>query len=250
MSYDKCFTKQAAAYRKFRPTYPQSLFDFLTAQSKHRDLVWDVGTGNGQAARALVKTFSKVIATDVAEAQIKEAVPEANITFVVAPAEKAPLDDRSADLVTVAQAIHWFELETFYREVRRVLKPGGLVAAWSYNFSSLEDKTLHKIIDDYGRIFLGPYWSSRLKVVHDDYRSLPFPFTPVEAPRLTLSFDWSYEQLKGYFDSWSVTQSYKDANGGKDPFETIRGDVKKAWGNLERKVAVVWPMTLKVGRLE
>lgn len=250
MSYDKCFTKQAAVYSKFRPTYPHTIYDYLNTEVERHNLAWDVGTGNGQAARALAKTFSQVIATDVAEAQIKEAAPEKNISFLVAPAEKSPLDSYTADLVTVAQAIHWFDLDAFYKEVRRVLRPGGLVSAWSYNFFALKEPALHKLLDDYGRIFLGSYWAPRIKLVHDDYKSLPFPFEELPAPKVELAHDWNYPQLKGYLDSWSAAQSYKDANGGKDPFETIRREVEKAWGDPERVVPVVWPMAFKVGRVE
>lgn len=249
MSFSHCFTKQAATYSKFRPTYPDTLFDFLAKESPGRELAWDVGTGNGQAARALAKRYSKVIATDVAEAQIREAIPEKNITFAVAPAEKSPLQDRSADVVTVGQAIHWFDLVAFYSEVRRVLRPGGLISAWSYDFFALEEKRLHRIFDEYARIFLAPYWSPRLKLVEQGYRNLPFPFTEVPAPELTLSFDWNYAQVRGYLDSWSASQSYKDKNGGQDPFETIRAEVETLWGEPARTFHFVWPLAFKVGRV-
>jgi SAM-dependent methyltransferase len=248
MSYAHLFTKQSGSYSKFRPSYPEALFDFLAEECPRRELVWDVGTGNGQAARSLAHRFDKVIATDVAEAQIAAATPEPRVTFLVSPAEKSPLESGTADLVSVAQALHWFHLDAFYAEVRRVLRPGGLIAVWTYGWFTT-DEPLHSLVDNYGKVFLGPYWTSRSKIVEEGYRSLPFPFAEVQAPRFQMSADWTYPQLRGYLDSWSATQLYKDREGGKDPYDTVRSRIEEAWGDPDRIHPIVWDLTLKVGRV-
>lgn len=248
MAFSHLFTKQASSYRKFRPVYPEALFDFLAKQCRGTRLAWDCGTGNGQAARALAKRFSKVIATDVAEAQIREAVEEERVSFLVAPAEAVPLETGSVDLVTVAQAVHWFQLEKFYAEARRVLAPGGLIAIWGYGYFTTTS-TLQATLDEYGRRTLGDYWTGPIKLVQEGYRNLPFPFEKVGAPTFTISADWNLAQLKGYFDSWSATQAYKDAHGGLDPFELLAPKLATLWGPPEKTVRFDWEIFLKVGRV-
>jgi SAM-dependent methyltransferase len=239
------FDKQAATYRKFRPTYPEALYDFLAGLCPKREIAWDVGTGNGQAAAPLAKRFEKVVATDVAEGQISEATPIPGVTFLVCPAEKAPVE--RADLVTVAQAVHWFDLDRFYAEVKRVLGPDGVIAVWGYGFIRTEEP-LNALLDHYGRNTLGPYWSEKVRDLQDGYRKLPFPFTEIETPRFIMTQDWNYSQLRGYFDSWSAAQIYKDSHGGRDPFELVRREVETAWQSPEKTYRFEWSLSLKVGR--
>lgn len=74
---------------------------------------------------------TQVLATDGNEAQLRHATPAPNVTYQHGDAHSIPLQDSSADLVTAASALHWFELPQFYKEVRRVLKTHGCLAAWA-----------------------------------------------------------------------------------------------------------------------
>jgi SAM-dependent methyltransferase len=248
MSYQHCFSKQAADYARFRPTYPNSLYEYLVSVTTAQGLVWDCGTGNGQAAVALARFFREVVATDVSEAQIRQGMPSPRVRYEVAPAEKAPLADGSADLVTVAQAVHWFDLDRFYSEVKRVGAPGSVVALWGYGFFRTEEP-IHGIVDRFGRETLKPYWPDRIHYVQNGYRDLPFPFAPLEAPRLSFSLEWSLPMLRGYLSSWSATQKYKDAHGGRDPFDLIREPLEGAWGEPSVLKRFIWDIPLLVGRI-
>ena len=132
------FSGHARHYAAHRPGYPAELFDFLAAECRARDLAWDCATGNGQAARSLASRFRRVVATDASAEQIASAEPAEGVDFYVAPAEASALPAGSVDLVTVAQALHWFNIERFFEEADRVLKPGGLLACWSYHHCRVE----------------------------------------------------------------------------------------------------------------
>ncbi len=126
------FSAHAAEYAQHRPHYPAGLFDWLTGQCSAHDLAWDCGTGNGQAALALADRFEQVVASDLSAEQIDCARPHARITYRLTPAAASGLANHSCDLITVAQALHWFCHDAFYAEVQRVLKPGAWFAAWTY----------------------------------------------------------------------------------------------------------------------
>jgi SAM-dependent methyltransferase len=151
------FSGHAADYAKARPSYPPELFAWLAQQCAGHDLTWDCGTGNGQAARALAEHFRRVHATDLSAEQIAQAEPDPRIDYLAAPAEVSGLPDRCCDLVTVAQALHWFCGEPFYAEVQRVLKPGGVFAAWTYTLLRGEAE-LNAIVEDFYRNTIGPWW--------------------------------------------------------------------------------------------
>src|SRR5215204_4418200 len=102
------FSARAALYSKYRPQYPRPLFDWVTSLVEQHRLAWDCGTGNGQAATSLAAYFDNVVATDASESQIAEAAQHPGVEYRVATAYESGLAARSVDLVTVAQAIHWF----------------------------------------------------------------------------------------------------------------------------------------------
>ncbi len=126
------FSARAGDYARFRPSYPRALVEHLATLAPGRSLAWDVGTGSGQAALALADLFDHVVATDASAEQIRHAAPHFAVTYAQAREGRSGLPDASADLVTAAQAAHWFDLAAFYAEVRRVLRPGGVVALWCY----------------------------------------------------------------------------------------------------------------------
>lgn len=239
------FSKQAADYAKYRPAYPQALYDAIFRHVQHFDLAWDSATGNGQAAKALAKKFRQVIATDMSAQQIQHAEPEVNITYRVCPAEKTPFQDHSFDLVTVAQALHWFDFDAFYKELERVLKPDGLFAAWSYGVARVSPE-IDPVVDYLYNDLLGPCWDGRRILIDEEYRTIPFPLKHIEAPLLSIELEWTLEHFILYFaKTWSSVQTYVDQKGS-NPVDLIVPDLKKAWqGVSSRKIR--WPLYLLMG---
>jgi SAM-dependent methyltransferase len=240
------FSKQSKKYAASRPTYPQPLFDFLAGIVDRKDLAWDCATGNGQAAVALSKYFRKVIASDISKKQIENAKRKSNIRYKVFPAEKATLEDGSVDLVTVAQALHWFNFEGFYKEAKRVLRKDGVIAAWAYGLHSISpgiDKVTHHLYED----ILGEYWPEERKYIENKYEDVPFPFKQIPSPQFQIKLDWNLSELVDYLRTWSSVQKFMEKNSC-DPVKQILGDLEKAWGSQQRKRQVVWPVYMKVGR--
>jgi SAM-dependent methyltransferase len=241
------FSTQAATYAAFRPTYPRELFQFVAASAPARTLVWDCGTGSGQAAAALADDFERVIATDTSAKQLAEATPHPRIDYRVAPAESSGLGDHVADAVTVAQALHWFDIPRFYTEARRVLVPGGLVAVWTYNDPMLGDAGLDGQLQRFNRETVGKYWPPERQLVRDGYRTIPFPFTPVATPELVLMREWTLAELAGYVRSWSATARYA-AERATDPVVAFETELASEWGDPTARRQIRWPLVLMAGR--
>ena len=206
------FSGHATDYRAFRPAYPPEMFAFLAEAVPARDLVWDCGTGSGQAAVVLADHFARVYATDASAEQVKNAEQHPRVEYAVAPAEKCPLADHSANLVTVAQAIHWFDFDRFYAEVRRVTRPGGLLAVWTYDLHDVNpevDVVLHRLQAE----FVGPFWPPERKLVDAGYRTIPFPFPEVAAPRFEKTADWDWPRMAGYMGTWSGDEGVHQGEG-------------------------------------
>jgi len=243
------FSGHAELYREARPTYPDALFDWLAAQAPDRALAWDCGCGNGQASVALARHFARVIATDPSANQIADAEPHANIDYRVEPAERSSLAEASTSLVTVAQALHWFDFAAFYAEVRRVLKPGGVFAAWAYAACGAGDARIDDTIGHlYGDALTGPYWPPERAHIDAGYGTIPFPFTAIAAPEFPMAMRWNVDQLLAYLRSWSATQRYIKANG-EDPVGIIESDLRSAWGDPARVREVRWQFHLLAGRV-
>ncbi|OGI61354.1 MAG: SAM-dependent methyltransferase [Candidatus Muproteobacteria bacterium RBG_16_60_9] len=240
------FSAHSADYAKYRPNYPPTLFAWLATLAPARDLAWDVGTGSGQAALEVARHFARVIASDAAEAQLRNATAHACITYKVMPAEHTDLADRSVDLVTVAQAIHWFDFARFYDEVRRVLKPGGVIAVWTYAGTQVTPE-IDAIVRRYYTETVGSYWPPERALVDAKYRTIPFPFAELEAPRFHMEKHWDVEDLLGYLGTWSATKRYAQTRG-VDPIEELREPLAQAWGT-EGVRAVEWGLHIRVGRV-
>jgi len=228
MSFSDHFSSLASRYAAFRPSYPDDLFAWLASVAPAQDAVWDCACGSGQASKKLARYFAHVIATDASEEQLGEAEPDPKIEYRVALAEKSGLPDASVDLVTVAQAAHWFRHKEFYAEVRRVLKPKGVIALWTYDLLTLQDK---KIMENLQAFFetVEPFWPPERAYVSSGYRTLPFPFADeIEAPEMSMEVDWTLEHLMGYFRSWSSVKYYK-AENKIDPVDRIEADLKPLW---------------------
>ncbi len=240
------FSKQSKGYGKFRPLYPPEMYAHLSGLCADHGLAWDCATGTGQAARGLSPFFDRVVATDGSEKQITHATGPNNVDFRVATAEQSGLASSSVDLITVAQALHWFDREAFYQEVRRVLKPGGILAVWTYNLLCLEGE-IDSILNRFNEDIVGDYWPSERQLVRDEYRTISFPFPEVPMPQYAMEASWSMEELLGYLATWSSVARYKTTTG-RDPLAEIQADLTAAWGEVTSKKTVRWPLTFRVGK--
>jgi ubiquinone/menaquinone biosynthesis C-methylase UbiE len=246
MNFKDHFSTHAADYAEARPHYPPELFDWLSKQCPRRRLAWDAGCGNGQASVALAEHFSEVYATDPSQAQIANAIPHERVRYEVENAEDCQLGDHTANLVTVAQAYHWFDHERFCAEARRVLAPDGVVALWSYAESSVSTQ-VDPIVDELHHGTLGKDWPPERQHVLDRYRTLPFPFRPISSPPFEMHADWNLHQYLAYLSSWSASQRYRKRTG-QDPVQAITEAMRAAWGDAQAVRRVQWPLLLLVGR--
>jgi SAM-dependent methyltransferase len=237
------FSEQAADYAKFRPRYPRELFEYLGNIAPSRQLAWDCATGNGQAAVGLASVFDRVIATDASEKQIANAQPHERVEYRVAPAENSGIKSGTVDLIMVAQALHWFDLDRFYAEARRVLKPNGVLAASAYNLLRIEP-AINEIVNRYYHEVVGTFWPPE-RVLIEKFEELPLPFSEIQAPSFEMIGQWNLEHLVGYLRSWSATQRFIAAKGA-DPLEQITDELRGAWGNPQQARSVIWPLTLRV----
>lgn len=244
------FSKNAKLYSQHRPTYPQALFDFIFDQVSNKEYAWDCATGNGQAARELAKEFERVVATDISHKQIENAPKIKNIEYEICPAEKTNLEASSVDLVTVAQAIHWFDIPKFYEEVRRVLKPGGIIAIWAYPKADLVEPILNSVfLEFFEMLWEKECWPWERKYVDDGYTKIPFLFEEIAAPDFYLEFEQNFEEFIGYVKTWSSVSQY-EKKFGENPVEKILvPKMREAWGNLAEKKKLQTKLTVKIGKV-
>lgn len=242
------FSQQAAEYAKYRPNYPQTLYDFIFKHVRNFESAWDCATGNGQAAVILAQHFKHVYATDLSENQIRHADLKPNITYLACPAEKSPFQNHSFDLVTVAQALHWFDFVLFYPELQRVLKPEGIFAAWSYGLASVNPK-VDRIINYFYEDLLGPYWDKRRSLIDEKYQTIPFPLKRIQTPSMHMQAEWNLEHYVNYIaKTWSPVQTYLQQHGS-NPMNLILDDLKQAWGFSDIKT-ITWPIYLLLGSFQ
>ncbi|MDO8989378.1 MAG: class I SAM-dependent methyltransferase [Sideroxyarcus sp.] len=240
------FSPVAGPYAAFRPSYPDELFAWLAGIAPQRELAWDCGAGNGQATVALAPHFGQVLGTDISAAQLVSAPDLANVEYRVTPAECSGLPSRSVDLVTVAQAMHWFDLPKFHAEVLRVLKPGGVIAAWGYNRLAIDHPHIQKTLDHFYTETIGAYWPPERAHVENGYRDLDFPYRRIAAPQFSLFKAWTREHLLGYLRSWSAVGRFRAAHGS-DPVDGFAGEIGSHWPEGETR-RVEWPLFLHVGQ--
>jgi SAM-dependent methyltransferase len=247
MSFADHFSKQAAGYSHYRPRYPAELYTCLSSLTQQHEFAWDCATGNGQAARTLASLYNSVEATDASEQQIAQATPHDNIHYHVCEAGNTPFPDNQFDLITVAQALHWFDLEKFYAEVKRVSKPGGIFAAWCYGLFNISPD-IDKLIYHFYNETLGPFWPKERKHIHDGYASLAFPFERIAAPDFFMSSRWKLEQLLGYLGTWSAARYYRE-HYSQDPVRQLASELQPVWSNPQMQRDINWPIFLHVGRV-
>lgn len=239
------FSKQSETYQKFRPSYPNQLFAYLSSLTTEHDLAWDCGTGNGQSAAGLARFYEVVYASDPSKAQIENAAQNPKIRYKVEMAEKSSLEDKSVDILTVAQAIHWFDFDKFYAEAKRVLKQNGVIAVWTYTLPSISSE-IDSLIRHFHDNIVGEFWQAENKLVENEYTTIPFPFVEIETPAFTIDKLLLREDLIGLLRSWSATQKYIDKHD-QNPIDQIDSELLSLWPDDQQRPAK-WKLILKVGR--
>jgi len=248
------FSTQSKAYGRFRPQYPEELYEYLSGICEGHDLAWDCATGTGQAARGLSGYFNNVVATDASAAQIENTQGPGNVVFHRGLAEKSGLAAQSVDIITVAQALHWFDLDGFYREVKRVLKPNAVLAVWTYNLLEVAEDDIDRIIKKFDEDIIGTYWPDERQLVRDNYAAMAFPFDETDSaiPEFNMTMLWSLDDLMGYLATWSSVLAYKTARG-EDPLREVHSDLYDVWGSPNDKKGdkknIKWPLSFKIGRV-
>jgi ubiquinone/menaquinone biosynthesis C-methylase UbiE len=240
------FSRQAREYARFRPDYPPALVDWLAACAPRRGLAIDLATGSGQAAVDLARHFDLVLASDASADQLAHARRHPRVRYLRHAAECLPYRDRAADLLTVAQAVHWFDFDRFWPEVRRVLRTGGLCAAWTYEKFRV-DPAVDEVVDAFYTGVVGPFWPPERRHVEQAYRTLPFPLTEVAAPAFVLETDWTLDTVLRYLGTWSAVQRYRDARGA-DPLPALGERLRRPWPDGESR-RLRWPIHLRIGHV-
>lgn len=241
------FSDRAAGYAAHRPRYPRALVDFLADAAPGRERAWEAGCGSGQLTVGLAARFDRVIATDPSAEQLAHAPPHPRIEYRVATAEASGLPDRCADLAVAAQAAHWFDLEGYYAEVRRVARPGAVVALVCYDLLRVGDD-VDPIIARFYTDVLGPYWPPERRHVEDGYRSLPFPFDEIPAPDLEMRAEWTLADLLGYVRTWSAVRALERAEG-TGAVEALEEELVREWGDGGAPRPVRWPLAVRAGQV-
>ncbi len=242
------FSDTSDRYARYRPSYPPALFAWLASTSPQTERAWDVGTGSGQAARALGEHFTEVVATDASERQLERAEDHARVRYACAPAEHSGLADASVDLITVAQAAHWFDLPAFYAEVRRVARGPAVLALWCYSLLSI-DQVVDPVLQRFHLDTMGPWWPPERALTDSGYVTIPFPFDELTAPACSMVAQWDLADLLGYLGTWSSVRAYRQARGD-DPLQPLGADLAAAWGDPQARRDVRWPVHMRVGRVE
>ncbi|PCJ28686.1 MAG: SAM-dependent methyltransferase [SAR86 cluster bacterium] len=246
-NFNDQFSAHAKSYAAARPDYPAELFSYLKTLCNKHELAWDCATGNGQAAKSLAKIFTQVIATDASIEQIQQAQAAKNIEYRQMSAEEPFLQPGSVDLISVAQALHWFDTEAFYKNADSVLCSGGVLAVWSYGLPTISNELDRVVMHLYANILNG-YWPAERRIVEEQYANINFPYALIEGVEFHMTRRWSLQQLTDYLASWSAVRRYIDANNS-DPMQLVRKELIDAWAmQPEQDVEVRWPMVLKLGK--
>lgn len=241
------FSYQADAYAKYRPTYPPELFDYILSFVENRNTAWDCATGNGQAARVLANYFQRVEATDISEAQLKNAVQKEAIRYSISPAEQTSFPDNNFDLITVATAYHWFDWKAFHREATRVGKNNAVVAAWAYNIVQCDNEKINGAIQHFYYEVIYSYWDKERRHVESAYANVEFDFAPLLSNDFFIERKWNKEEFMGYLSSWSSVQNYIKKND-TSPLPIIEADLKTVWRDDAVKL-FRFPLFLRIGRV-
>lgn len=247
MSFADHFSGVSAAYAAFRPRYPDAVFDFLAREAPAREEAWDAGTGSGQAAVGLARHFHHITATDASAAQIEQATSDPRVTYRVGPAEASGLAHAAVDLVTVAQALHWFDRPRFWAEVRRILRPRGVIAVWTYTMFEIApqiDAIVHRFYSD----VVGPFWPPERRLTEERYQTIEFPFAEFAAPAFVIEQQVTLDDVAGYIRTWSATRGFMQHHR-QDPVDGLIAELGPVWGPPQQSRLARWPVAMRVGRI-
>ncbi|QHH93821.1 class I SAM-dependent methyltransferase [Acinetobacter gyllenbergii] len=237
------FSEQSELYQQARPTYPQSLVNSLIKQLNGFACAWDCGAGSGQLTQLIAPYFQQVVATDLSQNQLDQAPALPNVRYLQQAAEQTSFADQSFDLITVAQAIHWFDFEKFYAEVKRTLKPDGLVAVIGYGLIQLDDTDLNQRIDQLYHYTLKGFWDAERRYIDELYQSIPFPFEEISMPQFQIELSWTGPQLWDYLNTWSAVKHYQDQQH-VSPLASLQDILQ-----IQQPIGIRFPILLRVGRL-
>lgn len=240
------FSKIASAYAVFRPGYPQEIIDYIVSKVPRTGVALDVATGNGQLAQKLAFYFDQVYATDISAQQLENAVKATTIRYSVQPAEKTTFADHQFDLITVAQAVHWFDFNSFNKEIYRILKDDGIFVILGYSLLKTNPAT-DAVIKKLYKEILGDYWDKERQYIDAYYKTIPFPYDEITTKAFESHYEWDYEQLLGYLGTWSAVQHYKKQKKA-NPLDLIEADLKTSWEESDKKVT--FPLLLRIGKLQ
>ncbi|MVT10279.1 class I SAM-dependent methyltransferase [Chitinophaga tropicalis] len=240
------FSTQSDHYARYRPGYPDELFSYIAELTPGKEAAWDCGTGNGQVAGKLAAYFRQVYATDISQNQLDNAIPSPNISYSLQPAEKTSFPDKLFDLIIVAQAIHWFNFDDFYREVKRTLKQEGYLVVTGYHLLQIAEE-MDALIRSFYEDVVGPYWDEERRYIDEKYQTIPFPFEEIRTPEFSLKLEWTLEHLLGYLNTWSAVKHFQKKNG-YNPVDELKEGLRRAWGDQEYRT-ITLPLLLRIGRL-
>src|SRR4029450_1346722 len=244
-SFKAHFSQVASGYARYRPGYPASLFDTLAALAPARRMAWDCATRTGPAAVELGERFAHVIATDLSRDQLALAQPHPHVEYRLTSAEDSGLEPASADLITVAQAVHWFDFDRFYAEAKRVLVPQGVIAVWTYH-RAIADPQIQALTERFRARVEGD-WPPERRWVEEQYRTIPFPFREIVVEPIVHQEQWDLERLLGYLSPWAAVSQYRRRTG-HDPVADLRPELAAVWGDPASPRRLRWPIHLRVGR--
>lgn len=241
------FSKKSDCYARYRPGYPQQLFDFILDQVEKNDLALDCGTGNGQAATVLSNYFKKVYAIDISSNQIENAPRKQNIEYLICEAEQTPFPEETFDLITVAIAIHWFHFDTFYPEMQRIARNNCVFACWGYNLLYTDNKDFNELLKAFYSETLNGYWDHERRFVEQNYQTIPFPFEEIKNPGFEHTVQWSLFQIEGYLGTWSAVHNYLRKNGSDPVSEFIQIVIKRMAPSTV--LSVTFPIFMRIGKI-
>ena len=240
------FSIQSDNYAKYRPAYPTEFYNYLYSLIPASQAAWDCGTGNGQVAFELAKKFDHVFASDLSESQIKNALQSKNIVYSIQAAEQTFFEKDQFDLIIVAQAIHWFDFDKFYSEVRRTGNSNAILCVLGYGKIEISEE-MDRVINYFYRNVIGSYWDKERKYIDENYKTIPFPFQEYTAPDFVNNIQWSLEHLIGYLNTWSAVKHFISKNN-YNPLDALMKEIEILWGDSKER-EVRFPLLLRIGKI-
>ncbi len=239
------FSQGGNNYANFRPQYPKDLIDYLLSLVSNKNVLLDVGCGNGQISKMMTPYFKTTLGLDSSLNQLLNAITF-DAFYVCANAEQLPIKSASTDLIVVAQAAHWFNLDSFYQEVNRVLLKNGILALVSYGEIIL-DSDLNLYFSKFYYQDIYKYWPPQRRLVDSGYADIAFPFDDLDYPKIEINYYWDLNQFLGYILTWSAIKNMAQ-QGHIHLFDTFARNLAAIWGPPESKRLISWPINMRVGR--